>query len=226
MKKVLCSVAAALSSLTSAFAQEVESDFQSWNAIAISGPVKEDSRLLLWFDGHARFNNNASDLGVTIIRPALGWRVNNSLDVWAGYARVVSRDDGRPDIEEDRFWQQATYALPSVFGGSLSGRSRLEQRFRGTGETGWRYRQFVRWAKPIGNSDFSAVVWDELFLNFNDAEGVQRSGFDQNRFFVGAAWHIKDNVRLEGGYLNNVLDTPIAKEQINHNVSLTLFWNL
>lgn len=226
MKK-LCSVAVfAFASAASVSAQEVESDFQSWNAIAIAGPVKDDSRLLLWFDGHARFNNDASDLGVSIIRPALGWRVNDNLDAWAGYARVVSRDDGRPDIEEDRFWQQATYSLPDVFGGGLGGRSRLEQRFRGTGETGWRYRQFVRWARPIGNSDLSAVVWDELFLNINEADGVQRSGFDQNRLFVGAAWRFTQSGRFEAGYLNNILDTPLDEEQVNHNLSLTLFWNL
>ncbi len=218
--------AAALALLAPAAAQEVESDFQSWNAIAVAGPVKEDSRFLLWFDGHARFNNDASDLGVSIIRPALGWRMNDAVDLWAGYARVVSRDDGRPDIKEDRFWQQATYALPDVFGGSLGGRSRLEQRFRGTGETGWRFRQFVRWAKPIGSSAFSAVVWDELFVNLNEAEGVQRGGFDQNRLFVGGAWRVSDSARFEAGYLNNILDTPFDDEQVNHNLSLTLFWNL
>jgi hypothetical protein len=217
----------ALSCAAPASAQDLDSDFQSWNAIAIAGPVADDSRLLFWFDGHARYRDDAKDLGVTIFRPALGWRATNGLDLWAGYARVTSRSDSPNDIEEDRFWQQATFAMPGLLGGSMGGRSRLEQRFRSTGEdTGWRFRQFVRWARPIEGTEFSAVVWDELFWNFNDADWGQREGFDQNRLFVGAAWHVNDRARIEGGYLNNVLDTPFEDEQTNHNLSLTLFWNL
>ncbi|NNU16837.1 DUF2490 domain-containing protein [Parvularcula sp. ZS-1/3] len=210
-----------------ATAQDLESDFQSWTAIAIAGPVKEDSRLLFWFDGHARYRDDASDLGVSILRPALGYRVNQDLDVWAGYARVVSRGEGRPDIEEDRFWQQATFSMPSLLGGGMSGRSRLEQRWRETGDdTGWRFRQFVRWAKRIEGTEFSAVVWDELFINLNDADWGQREGFDQNRLFVGGAWHVNERARIEAGYLNHILDTPFEDEQTNHNLSLTLFWSL
>lgn len=208
--------------------QEVESDFQAWNAVILTGPIKEESRLLLWFDGHARYRDDANDLGVTIVRPALGWRATGKLDLWAGYARVVSREDGVPDIEEDRFWQQATFPLPSVFGGNMGGRSRLEQRWRPEDgdDTGFRFRQFVRWARPIGASDFSFVVWDELFINLNDADWGQRGGFDQNRLFAGTAWHVTDSVRIEGGYLNNVLETPTNAVQVNHNFSVALFWNL
>ncbi|MEO1251588.1 MAG: DUF2490 domain-containing protein [Pseudomonadota bacterium] len=230
VKSVCVALAAAgsLSAVSTASGQDIESDTQLWNAIAVAGPVKENSRLLLWFDGHARFRDNTTDLGVTIIRPALGWRVNPNLDVWAGYARVVSRGEDRPDIEENRFWQQATYPLPELLGGRLGGRSRLEQRFRETGnDTGWRFRQFVRWERPIGESDISVVLWDELFLNLNDADWGQDGGFDQNRLFVGAAWHLTDSARIETGYLNNILNIPGATEdQMNHNVSLTLFWNL
>ncbi|MEO1043054.1 MAG: DUF2490 domain-containing protein [Pseudomonadota bacterium] len=212
---------------TQAVAQDVESDVQSWNAIAIAGPIQDDSRLLVWFDGHARFRDDASELRVTIVRPALGWRAHDKIDLWAGYARVVSRQDAIPDVTEDRAWQQATFAIPSVLGGSMSGRSRLEQRFRETGDdTGWRFRQFIRWGKRIDSTDFSLVVWDELFVNLNEADWGQREGFNQNRLFVGGAWHLGDRARLEGGYLNNVLDTPGTDEQTNHNISLTLFWSL
>lgn len=212
---------------TGAVAQDTESDFQSWNAIAVAGPVADDSRLLFWFDGHARYRDDASDLGVTILRPAIGWRVDESLDLWAGYARVVSRSDDRPNIEEDRFWQQATYPMRPIFGGSVGGRSRLEQRFRNSGEdTGWRFRQFIRWARPVSGTNFSVVAWDEIFINLNDADWGQREGFDQNRLFIGGAWHLDERTRIEAGYLNNILDTPGTDEQTNHNLSLTLFWAL
>ncbi len=211
----------------SACAQSTDSDFQAWNALAIAGPVTDDSRFLLWFDGHARFRDDASDLGVSIIRPALGWRATDKLDLWAGYARVVSRADGRANIEEDRFWQQATFPMPRFLGGGMGGRSRLEQRFRGAGEgVGWRFPQFVRWSRPLPAPKFSAVVWDELFVNLNDSEWGQRSGFDQNRLFIGAAWHVAPSARFETGYLNNVLDTATSAVQVNHILSLAFFWSL
>ena len=203
-----------------------DSDTQGWSALAISGPAQKDSRFLLWFDGHARFRDDISELGVSIIRPGIGWKVDDDLSLWLGYARVTSHLDG-PDISENRIWQQATYPITSVFGGKLSGRTRVEQRFRETGDdTGHRVRQFFRWSRPIGESDFSYVVWDELFIPVNDTDWGQRSGFDQNRGFAGIAWKPQSNLRFEAGYLNNYLNGVGAANRINHNVSVALFVSL
>ena len=200
------------------------SDFQAWSAVAINGPVKEDSNLMLWFDGHARFRDDASDLGVSIIRPALGWRLNPKLTLWGGYARVTGHRTG-PNIEEDRIWQQATYPIATIFGGNLSGRTRLEQRFRKVGsDTGHRFRQFTRWAKPLDNPAASVVIWSELFLGLNDTDWGQRSGYDQHRLFLGMGWQLSDNMRIEGGYLNNHIDG--SPGPTNHNISLTIFARL
>lgn len=212
---------------TAVYAQDSDSDFQAWTALALSGSVSESSRFLVWFDGHARFRDDASDLGVSILRPGIGWRVNDNLNLWAGYARVVSRSDDAPDIEEDRIWQQATYPVTKVFGGNLSARTRLEQRFRDTGnDTGWRLRQFFRWERRINASQFSPVIWNEFFVNINDTDWGQASGFDQNRLFVGAAWRFSDKARLEGGYLNNLLNSAGGSDRVNHNISMALFISL
>lgn len=207
--------------------QAEDNDFQAWSALAIAGPIKEDNRLLVWLDAHARFRDDAGDLGVTILRPGVGWRVSDHLNLWLGYARVVSRLNNNSDIDEDRIWQQATYSLGNIAGGSLSGRSRLEQRFRDTGDdTGWRYRQFLRWEGLKSNSvDFTLVVWNELFLNINDADWGQEDGFNQNRLFLGGAWRYPNLGRFELGYLNNAINTPGRDNQYNNNLSATLFIN-
>ncbi len=227
MRALFSAVVATAAFISAAAAEDVESDFQAWNAIAIAGPVQEDSRFLVWFDGHARFRDDASDLGVSILRPAVGWRATDNLDLWVGYARVVSRSEDAPNVEENRVWQQATYPIVDLFGGNFAGRTRLEQRFRDTGvETGWRLRQFVRWGRPIAG-DWSAVVWDELFINLNDADWGQQDGFDQNRIFVGAGLQVTDWGRFEAGYLNNILNVPGQDDhQVNHNLSLAFFVNL
>ena len=110
-------------------------DDQVWTAAFVNGPAAKDSRVLLWFDAHARFSEFPDDLSVTILRPGNGWRTGPALDLWAGYARVVTRRAGS-DLEEDRLWQQSTYGIAKPLGGTLSGRTRLEQRFRDSGGTG------------------------------------------------------------------------------------------
>jgi len=199
---------------------------QAWAAFAVNGPVKDDSRFLLWFDAHARFRDDASELGTTIIRPGIGWRANNNLSLWAGYARVTSHQDG-PNIKEDRIWQQATYKVADVLGGRLSGRTRIEQRFRNTGgDVGLRIRQSWRWARPIEGSDFSFVAANETFIGVNNTGWGQDSGYDQNRAFLGLAWAFAPSLRLEGGYLNNHIDGGARGGRTNHNVSLALFAKL
>jgi len=186
----------------------------------MTGKTSHD-RLLLWFDGHARFSDDAGRLGTSIIRPALGWRVSDRLKLWGGYARVTSHPG--ENIDEDRIWQQATYPMGTVFGGKLSGRTRLEQRFRDSdNDTGVRIRQFFRWARKIKDSNFSFVLWNETFVALNDAEWGQRKGFGQNRAFAGFAWHASPLLRAEAGYLNNVIDVP-GNNPVNNNFSITLF---
>lgn len=199
-----------------------QSDTQGWAAFAVSGPVKTDGRFLVWFDAHARFRDDVGELGVSIIRPGVGWQATKDVQLWAGYARVTNHLDG-PDIAEDRIWQQATYSLGDLLGGSFSGRTRLEQRFReGGADAGHRLRQFFRWSYPLGG-EWSAVVWDELFFPLNDADWGQRSGFDQNRGFAGLAWKPAPRLRLEAGYLNNYINGAAGADRVNHNLSVALY---
>lgn len=200
------------------------SDTQLWGAVAINGPVSDDSKLLLWFDGHARSRDNVSDLGVSIIRPALGWKVSSKLSLWAGYASVVARRENGPNLRESRIWQQATYPIGEFLGGRLSGRTRLEQRFADLGDnTGWRIRQFVRFARPFEDTKYSFIAWNELFVDLNDVDWGPRAGYGQNRTFVGAGWQVAKNLRFEGGYLLNHINTAEPSNTTNHVFSFGLF---
>lgn len=197
-------------------------DTQGWLALSINGPASRDSRLLVWFDAHARYRNDAQDLDVTILRPGVGWRVGKSLDLWVGYARVDTQRPG-PDLEEDRAWQQATYPVAEWFGGRLTGRTRLEQRFRATGsDTGWRVRQFFRYARPLeADRRFGLLLSNETFLTFNDTDWGQRSGFDQNRALVGGYFQPHPRLRLEAGYMNQYIRGPgAAPDRTNDVLSL------
>ena len=99
-------------------------DLPAWPAIAASGPINH-SRLLFWFDGHARFGDDVSELDASIIRPGLGWQATDNTSWWLGYARVTGHS-ADPNSEEDRAWQQVLYSIGEFAHGQLTGRSRLE----------------------------------------------------------------------------------------------------
>jgi hypothetical protein len=213
----------ALAALAAPASAAAHDDRQVWTAAFASGPVQEGSRVLAWFDGHARFREEGERLDVTIVRPGIGWRVSPRLDLWAGYAHVTLRRPG-PDGEEHRAWQQATYPIADIAGGRLTGRTRLEQRFReGGDDTGLRLRQFVRWSRPIAASDVSVVVSNETFIGINDTDWGQADGYDQNRAFVGLGWQVAPKLRLEAGYMNQHIDVSSGPDRRNDNLLVSAF---
>lgn len=222
MKKLTTALIAFALVSGSGLSHAVDDEFQAWSAVAANGPIN-DGELLFWFDGHARFGDDAGRLSTSIIRPGLGWRYSPDLTLWLGYARVTGHQ-ADPNIEEDRAWQQAIYRLGDFATGQLSGRTRLEQRFRDEdSDTGVRVRQFLRWAKPIPNSSLSYVVANELFLNLNDAEWGQSSGFNQNRLFLGLNQKVNETYKVEVGYVHNYINQIGRDNQLNHILSASLF---
>lgn len=202
----------------------VADDTQAWFAVFANGPVSADSKLLVWFDGHARYRNDAEELDTTILRPGVGWRVGKGLDLWVGYARIETQRTGR-DLIEDRAWQQASYPVAEWLGGRLTGRTRLEQRFRETGsDTGWRLRQMFRYARPFAaDKRFGLLVSTEIFANFDSTDWGQRSGFDQNRALFGGYFQPSKHLRVEAGYMHqHIRVAGPAPDRRNDNLSLTV----
>ena len=78
-----------------------ESDFQFWNALVLSGDADDKRQWQFWFDGHLRFKEDASRLGVSIVRPGIGYKLSNDTTLWLGVARVTIDTDSR-SIDEDR----------------------------------------------------------------------------------------------------------------------------
>jgi hypothetical protein len=177
---------------------------------------------------------------ILIVRPAVGYRLTDWAMVWAGYAwqPIYYRDFSLPDVQEHRAWEQFSGAW-HLERWSLGTRTRLEHRYRsaggpmqGEGEWAHRLRQQVRiGVTPARDLPWQLIMWDEIFfhLNTTGAPGMPRSGyptqtgFDQNRFFVGLGYQPDATMRIELGYLNQIvnrMDRP--PDQINHVLSFTL----
>ncbi|MBY0562817.1 MAG: DUF2490 domain-containing protein [Hyphomonadaceae bacterium] len=221
MTRLLCSMfALALGALAAPPALAHTSDSQFWTTVTATGRFDEAKPWLWSIEGHARFSQDNNGAEQTVFRPALGYRVRDGLDLWAGYARVTQHRDEN-NVEEERFWQQANYDVVEFAGGEVTGRTRVEQRFRESGDdVGWRFRQQFRFSRPIESTDVSAFASNEVFLTLNETDWGQVGGFDQNRAMLGVQWRVNDTVRIETGYMNQYSNRADGPDRVSHNLVL------
>lgn len=214
--------------LLSTTALGMDQDTQLWLNVTAIGRIgttdPTPSRWRYWLEGQARFDQDVERNFQNIVRPALGFDLTPRVTVWAGTAwigtetRTGHRDEHRP-------WQQITWIPESQPAGfTLQLRPRLEQRMlQGSGDTGWRFRQFFRGIRRVEGTAWSVVWQDEVFLNLNRTDYGARGGFDQNRLFLGVAYHATPIARLEMGYLNQFIPGHQRPDTMNHILGVTLF---
>jgi hypothetical protein len=173
-------------------------------------------RFVGWLDLHARRGAAGQ---VNIIRPAIGYRILDDLTVHVGYAYVPTIKDDAPDVHEHRPWQQLLYTLEPADGLTLGFRARLEQRFVDTGrDVGHRLRFLFRAGyKPIADLPLIPSISDEVFVDLNDTDWGARTGFEQNRLFVGPGLEMFEGGRLDVGYMN-VLSRRAGKQDLMAHV--------
>ena len=226
---LLCMICVSLFSSETARAQTVN-DEGLWFAFITNGDIARRGsnfdRLKWRFEGHARFLDDAGGFNQGIIRPALGWQVNEQTSVFAGYDWIPNLPARGEEFIEHRSWQQLGWSR-SFDPLTLALRSRLEQRFLDTGDDmGWRFRQLFRVQHDLPNSrHFTLVGWDEVFFHLNDTDFGARAGFDQNRVFVGLGLKGRPNSRwrTEIGYLNQFINLPGGNDRSHHILSINVY---
>ncbi len=205
-------------------------DQGQWNALFAQGDFKnwgcESDRLRWWFDGHIRLLDDTDGFNQSIVRPGIGWQLNEQSSLWAGYGWISSRALSGLEFDEHRIWQQWIWSN-DFEKWKLALRSRFEQRFVETGDDlGLRYRQFFRATHKLPSYEkLSLVWWDELFYHLNDTDWGARSGFNQNRVFAGVGFKASPCCpwRVEVGYLNQVIEVPTGPDRNHHILSVNLF---
>jgi hypothetical protein len=199
-------------------ASALEHTYQSW--ASGTEQVMVLPQLELWLDEHARRRSESSQF---ILRPAVGYRIAPGTTVHAGYAWIGTLEDATDTLgSEHRIWQQLIWsrALDSV---ALTLRGRVEQRFSDDGdEVGHRLRLFGRVNVTPNTESVLLALWNETFLQFNDTDWGLRSGFDQNRIFVGPGFNTQAGVRFEVGYLN-VYQRGV-QDQMSHVLAVNGFF--
>ncbi len=154
-----------------------------------------------------------------MFRAGLTYYLNDDMKLTNGYAFINHfPEEGHANISqpEHRLWQQLQYH--SKFGAIRTMNwFRLEERFRhnikNDNELADGYRFDLRLRsnfllniplskKGIAPKTFSAILNDEIFINFPNSNNSTYLPFDQNRFFVGLAYNLDSHSNIQFGYMN------------------------
>ncbi|MEC3949346.1 DUF2490 domain-containing protein [Sphingobium sp. HWE2-09] len=225
MRRLLACLTASLALFAIPANAATSEDEQFWLNLTAMGSIK--GKLVYFAEIQPRVGDGMSRVDQSLFRGALGWKLSPTITLYQGYAHVVTPIEGGRDINEERSFQQLSWVLGKPWGGELSSRTRLEQRWRSNGDDmGWRVREMLRYEKPLrpGSDAVNALVYAEGFAALNDTDWGARSGFDQLRSFVGAEVGLPGASTLEVGYLNQVINQRAGNTRVNHVASVTLFF--
>jgi len=210
MSKMIILLTLLLSVSISVFAQDGKqdnTDQQAWSWTRVEGEIDPLEQSLLEkpiqysMEIHYRLKNDMSDFHQLLLRPMLGYKLDDTSTIWFGYA-YIGQDRNGNFVNEHRTFQMITYSAkigktPIVFVGN----TRLEQRMlENEQELNHRVRQMVRVSADLfklRNGTFALFFQDELFLRLNETNWSGRSGFDHKTKINNTP------VTFSAGYMNN-----------------------
>ena len=196
-----------------------------------------------WADLHLRTKEDfVSDLSQSIIRLGLTYYIKDDTKLTAGYAYVShfpADNHKNVTMPEHRPWQQLQWHTRTSKM-RLMQWVRLEERFRRKIlndeelAEGYNFNFRVRYnffsMFPLHKKNFqpgtlSFVVNDEVHINFG--KQIVYNYFDQNRFFVGFAYHVNKHDNIQLGYMNVFQQLASGyRYRSNHVGRLFYFHNL
>lgn len=195
-----------------------------------------------WFDLQLRTKDDfVNELSQLLIRPGITYYLNDATKLTAGYAYIrIYPADNHPDVTqpEHRIWQQIQWHTKYSRVRTMQW-LRLEERYRrkiGADSTlaegylfTWRLRYNFLLQVPLNRQapsrGFSFIANDEAHVGFG--KNVVNNYFDQNRFFLGLAWHLNPSDNLQFGYLNVFQQLPAGNRyRAIHGARVFYFHNL
>jgi hypothetical protein len=182
-------------------AAQASSDPQLWSVVTAT--VKLSPHWRLSQDLTPRFSDNRHGLYEIESNTLIGYRLSKVTTLWAGYTHDPQYTAGDFTVMERRAREQITFDNFARLGpGKLSGRLRLEQRWRdGAAGTGWRLRPYLKFAFPL-HGKTSLNLSTEPFLDLNRTSFQRTAGLDRVRNLITISTPLSKSVTGEAGYLN------------------------
>ena len=185
------------------------------------------------FSGHLDYQWRRTDVITnwqqSLLRVGLTYKANSQLSFQLGYAWAKTFVYGDYSIiavpkpfPEHRIYEQLQVTTP-VGKTMLTHRLRLEQRWLGRFKSiqspkadDWiflnRFRYMPRLDVPLDKKLYAAM-YDEIFIGFGRQVG--ENVFDQNRLAILLGYKFSKTVRLEGGFLSQIVQLPREIETKN-----------
>jgi len=216
--------AAALLLGTPLSAHAQESDAQLWTATTASLPLSKDFEL----SGGLFVRASDSREGIYQLQflGDLAMEVSEDVSVGVGYSHIPNYSGGALVRSENRLRQQVSAHLAEVAGGRISGRLRLEQRWRDDGEdVKFRLRPALTYALPVGGGT-SLRLGHESFFNLNETDWGPDLGYDRMRHTIALRRGLGGGFTGEIGYLNQYIFGRDDPDQVDHVLTLAVRFDL
>jgi hypothetical protein len=199
----------------------IDSDVGAWTILSTTDAFQTEDgpgRWLYAVDVQARYFDPGSGANQYLVRPGIGYDLGNSLSVWAGYARIRSRNQAGRVADENRYWQQLSWTTGRWGKGKVTMRTRLEERSVSVGnDTGVVLRFLTKYTQPIGqNGGMGLILSLEPFVDLRDTDWGGQSGLGQNRASIGIEWRLSDKLNIETGYMNQFIFADSGSDRMNH----------
>jgi len=201
---------------------------------AYTGTFQLSDKIGIHTEYQWRRDNYVENWQQGLLRVGVNYKLRPEIDLRIGYAWAETYPYGEypingfgKDFTEHRAYEMVTFKnkYTSV---DISHRLMLEQRWVGrysdasmTSEDSFiftnRLRYMFRMQFPIAKNGLYLAVYDEIFCGFG--ENIGENIFDQNRFGALIGMPLTKNFRLEGGYLNQIvqLGREIDGKNVFHN---------
>ncbi len=203
---------------------------------AYNGTFKLDSKFSIHTEYQWRRNDYITSWQQSLLRLGINYQANPNLQLRLGYAWAETFPYGEiplngmgKDFTEHRIYEMAT-VTDKIGKIDLLHRFMLEQRWVGrysnanlTSEDQYpfmnRARYMIRLQMPLKGTTIAdktpyAAVYDEVMIGFG--KNVGENIFDQNRIGVLVGYKFNNLVRIEGGYLNQIVQ--LGREVEGKNV--------
>ncbi|QKZ14219.1 DUF2490 domain-containing protein [Spirosoma sp. KUDC1026] len=187
----------------------------------------------------------------SLARVGTNYQLNDRVSVGGGYTNLTTYPYGDYPEDDVMTFEHRSYEDLNISDQlglvSLSHRFRLEQRWLSVGADAnprdivdWEFQNRIRYqisgkiplqGQRIDNGEFYANFFAELFIGFG--QNVGNDIFNQNRLSAGPGYQIRDNLKLELNYINQIKqhatpeptsDRPVF--EINNGFRLNVVYNL
>lgn len=233
MKKLLLLAAFYLIAVGKPFAQ---TQYQNSGWLFFLNNTKFNEKWGLQFDVQIRSADDWNHVRNTLIRPALQYFINKNSNLALGYLWQTTQvnepgTDNYNTLHEHRIFEQYIYnhKISSVFVGH---RFRVEQRFIGRAGNddlfSQRFRYFFRLIKPLQKTQPTftkgafLALQNEVFLNIQNKDQLNKSVFDQNRAYLALGYRFSKKLDIEAGYMNQAVN-GLTNNTLNNITQLAIY---